>query len=158
MRRIDRQITDKSILRAFLEESAVCHVGLIFEAHPYVVGLNFGFLWDTDAEFPVLYFHCAKTGQKIEAIRSNGDAAFFIDSGHELITGEKACDWGMKYRSVAGRGNLSFVSEPKEKKVGLDAIMRHYSKIENPHYDERVFAMTEVLRLDVASLSGKEKK
>jgi nitroimidazol reductase NimA-like FMN-containing flavoprotein (pyridoxamine 5'-phosphate oxidase superfamily) len=87
----------------------------------------------------------------------NGNAAFFIDTDHELVQANVDCDWGMKYKSVAGRGLLSIVLDPDEKKKGLDSIMNHYSGRTEFAYDEKVFSFTHVLKLTVSEITGKKK-
>ncbi len=84
--------------------------------------------------------------------------AFSADTDHELVTGESGCDWGMNYRSVAGEGTVIFVTDPAEKKHGLDLLMEHYSGRRDFNYNDHVFAVTEVLRLTVAACTGKERK
>ena len=156
MRRKDREIVDVGAIDAILREADACRLALIGGGVPYAVTLNYGFERSADGAL-VLYFHCAREGRKLDAIRSDPRAAFIVDTAHELVRGEKGCDWGMRYRSVAGNGVVSFVSDDAEKRRGLDLLMEHYSGSRGFEYDDRVFAVTEVLRLDVEACSGKEK-
>lgn len=159
MRRTDREITDRNEIADILRKSDACHLALVENGMPYIVALNYGFSWDSlNADMmPVLYFHCANAGRKLDVIRKNGNAAFFIDTGHELVRGEKDCDWSMKYQSVAGNGSIAFVEDEAEKKRGLDLLMNHYSGRTEFSYNEALFARTVVLKLTVASITGKKK-
>jgi nitroimidazol reductase NimA-like FMN-containing flavoprotein (pyridoxamine 5'-phosphate oxidase superfamily) len=159
MRRTDREITDPTEIADILRNSDACHLALVDDGKPYLVALNYGFSWDATKEgtLPVIYFHCANAGKKLDIIRKNDAAAFFIDTGHELVRGEKDCDWSMKYRSVAGNGSIAFVEETAEKKRGLDLLMNHYSGRTEFSYDEALFARTVILKLTVSSISGKKK-
>ncbi len=156
MRRSDREVVDAGKIDAILGEADACHLALVDGGAPYAVTLNYGFERVAGGSL-VLYFHCAREGRKLDAIRKDPRAAFVIDAAHELVRGETGCDWGMKYRSVAGSGVVSFVRDDAEKRHGLDLLMEHYSGTRGFAYDDRVFAVTEVLRLDVESLTGKEK-
>jgi nitroimidazol reductase NimA-like FMN-containing flavoprotein (pyridoxamine 5'-phosphate oxidase superfamily) len=64
----------------------------------------------------------------------------------------------MNYRSVAGDGIITFVTEPAEKRHGLDLLMEHHSGRRDFDYHDHVFAVTEVLRLTVTTCTGKERK
>jgi Predicted flavin-nucleotide-binding protein len=159
MRRTDREITDQSEIANILQKSDACHLALVDDGRPYIVALNYGFAWDPSQEGskPVIYFHCANAGKKLDIIRKNGAAAFFIDTGHELVRGEKDCDWSMKYQSVAGNGTVTIVENPEEKKLGLDLLMGHYSGRTEFTYNAALFERTVVLRLSVSAITGKKK-
>ena len=155
MRRSDREITDKSEIQSILQDGKVCHLALLDNGEPYIVALNYGFLME--GNFPVLYFHCAREGKKLDCIRSHSLGCMIVDTGHELVTGEKGCDWGMKYRSVVGKGTVEIVENMAERKMGLDLLMKHYSGRSGFSYDERVFQATEVLKMTITEMTGKKK-
>jgi len=159
MRRTDREITDTKEMTAIIQKADTCHIALIDNGLPYIVALNYGFIWSTEKEssLPTFYFHCAPMGKKIDLLEKNDNAAFFIDTDHELVQGSVDCDWGMRYKSIAGRGSLSIVRESEEKKKGLDSIMNHYSGRTEFVYDEKVFSFTHVLKMTVSEITGKKK-
>ena len=146
-------------MATIIQKADTCHVALIDGDTPYIVGLNYGFTWQTETgnSLPTFYFHCAPVGKKIDLLGINGNAAFFIDADHELVQGKADCEWGMKYKSIAGKGNLSIVRESDEKKKGLDLIMNHYSGRTEFSYNEKVFAFTHILCLNVTEITGKKK-
>lgn len=156
MRRLDREIVDVARIDSVLREADACRLALVDRGAPYAVTLNYGFERSADGSL-ALYFHCAREGRKLDAIRSDPRAAFVVDAAHELVRGERGCDWGMRYRSVAGSGVVSFVLDEAEKRHALDLLMEHYSGSRGFEYDARVFSVTEVLRLDVVSCTGKER-
>jgi nitroimidazol reductase NimA-like FMN-containing flavoprotein (pyridoxamine 5'-phosphate oxidase superfamily) len=95
-------------------------------------------------------------------IRKNKFVCFEMDIDHKIYVrpgkdGRKGCNWGMKYRSVVGYGNISIITETEAKKTGLDFIMRHYGDENEYVYDEKVRANTTVLRLDITEITGKKK-
>ena len=159
MRRTDREITDTKEMAAIIQKADTCHVALTDGGLPYIVALNYGVTWSTEKErsLPIFYFHCAPAGKKIDLLKTNDNAAFFIDTDHELVQGNADCDWGMKYKSVGGRGSLSIVRDPEEKKKGLDLIMNHYSGRTEFIYDEKVFSFTLILKMSVTEITGKKK-
>ncbi len=155
MRRTDREIKQPEEIEAVLREATVCHLALIDRGKPYALALNYG--WEKNASGWKLYFHCAASGRKLDIIRENGAAAFVIDIPGELQRGEKGCDWGMRFRSVAGEGIVHIVNDPGEKKLALEVLMEHYSGRRGFEYDEPVLAATVVLCLRVSELTGKQK-
>jgi hypothetical protein len=85
-----------------------------------------------------------------------------MDIEHQLYMrpgkdGRKGCNWGMKYRSVVGYGNISIITEKEAKKTGLDCIMKHYGDENEYIYDEKVLANTTVLTLYITEITGKKK-
>jgi hypothetical protein len=157
MRRKDREITDIATLKEILQKGDACSLALVDGMRPYVVTLNYGFEWNGD--LPVFWFHCAKEGRKIDLIRKNAAACVSVDVDHELIKGDKGCDWSMKFRSVVAEGEVEIVEDPAEQKRGMDVVMEHYA---GPNgwepYDERVLKVTALLRMRVSSVSGKQKQ
>ncbi len=153
MRRKDREITDSAVLKPILDAADVCRIAFAGE-EPYMVAMNFGYVWN---EKLLLYFHCAKQGRKLELIRNNGRVCFQLDTDHKLMQGETACHWGMGYKSIVGYGTISIVEAIQEKRIGLDAIMRHYCFEGEPSYEKSIFDETAVLRLEVSEMTGKAK-
>ena len=68
MRRGERAIESKDGQKAILEHCRVCSLAFSGDEYPYVIPLNYGFVWNEDQETPVLYFHGAPVGTKIEPV------------------------------------------------------------------------------------------
>jgi uncharacterized protein len=60
--------------------------------------------WLSWEENLVLYFHSATEGRKLNLLAKNSTVGFELDTGHELVTADLACNWGMKYKSIIGTG------------------------------------------------------
>lgn len=155
MRRKDREITDRAELKAILTAADSCHLALVDAGAPYLVTLNFGFVWEE--EFPVLYFHCAHDGRKAAILKADPRVCWSVDVGHELVLGDEDSHCTMRYQSLVGTGTVTFVTDPAEKKLGLDRIMGHYSTKAEFRYPPQVVDQTTVLRLDTAELTGKKR-
>jgi len=149
MRRKDKAIVELAEIEEIVRKSLVCRLGLAEENRPYIVPLIFGFKDRT------LYFHSAPEGKKIEILRKNSKVCFEFDLDHEVLVDEKACRWGMKYRSVIGFGKASFVEDLEEKRKGLDVIMQHYSR-RSFAYPEPAVENTVVIKVEIESMTGKE--
>lgn len=155
MRRTDREIKDTEEMFDIIRRGDACHVALVDQGEPYIVALNYGFKWN-DGSLN-LYFHCAAAGKKLDIIKDSNNASFMIDVDHELVKGDNGCSWGMKYKSVIGKGTIEIVTDEDERKSGMDLIMNHYSGGTGFTYDSKVMAATVVLKLTVSEITGKKK-
>ncbi|MEI6875834.1 MAG: pyridoxamine 5'-phosphate oxidase family protein [Spirochaetota bacterium] len=155
MRRSDRLISDREELNAIIGKADACRLAFAVAAEPYLVTLNFGFEWL--GALPILYFHCARQGRKLDMMRANPRVCFELDIDHELVKEEKFCDWGMRFASVVGYGILDEVPDDAGKRRGLDIILRHYGGESQGRFAEGLFGATTLLRLRVDELTGKRK-
>ncbi len=152
MRRKDREITDRLQMETIIANCQVCHLALATrEGHPYALALNFGYAPGNPA---VLYFHCANEGKKLGLIRQNPRCAFILDRPLGLVTGPMACDWGMKYESVMGTGRIEILTDPAERRAGLDCMMAQYGQ-RSPAYRPEHVGKVLVLRLTIEEMTAK---
>jgi uncharacterized protein len=167
MRRKDREITDRAAIEAILDEAMVCRIGLADDDGPYVVPMCFGF------EGTCLYLHSAPEasknlsgssplsslaefdGKKITMIRKNPRCCFEADICDGIISGDRPCSWGMRYRSVIGFGRAAILTEPEEKQHGLNCIMRHYGGGTH-EFSEKDLGPVTVIRITIESMTGKK--
>lgn len=155
MRRKDRELTDRADLLAILDEADVCRIAIQTGKAPYIVPLNFGYSWDENL---VLYFHSATEGRKLDLLAANNEVGFELDTGHELVTADLACNWGMKYQSIIGTGEVSFIEDDKDKALALDAIMRKYGYAGTAMFTGPNLRSVKVFSLKVEDLTGKQKE
>jgi len=149
MRRKDKEITDIKSIEEIISKAKVCRVALSFDDAPYVVPVCFGYRAET------IYFHSAREGKKIDIITKNNSVCFEFDIDHELVESEKACNWGMKFRSVIGFGKASFIENREEKQEALDMIMQHYTDKTFLFPEENVNSIV-VVKIDIEQISGKK--
>ena len=122
MRRRDREVMD--IVEAFdiLNRCDTVRIGIHGERHPYVVPVSFG------AEMadgkPIIYFHCAKQGMKLDLLEMDarvcveGDIFIKVETTEHGIT--------TRYESVIGFGECRFVEDEDEIAHGLQLLTEHY--------------------------------
>jgi len=149
LRRKEKEIKDRMELAEIIEQGKICRLGLSQNNVPYIVPMNYGFIGNN------LYFHSAKDGKKLDIIKKNNYACFEIEIETKIIKAEKACNWGMRYKSIIGYGHIEEVSERKEKKYGLLSLMRQYDKNRDWIFDDDGFNKTLVLKLTIEQMSGK---
>lgn len=74
------------------------------------------------------------------------------------VAGEKACNYGMKYRSIVGYGKMRIVENEDERIHGLNLLMKQYTGNDNWQYDDIELKKTLISCLDVENMAGKRKK
>ena len=154
MRRKDREISGIKEIEKIIADCDSCSVAFASENIPYLVTMNFGYV---NGDPPVLYFHCAPQGRKIEMISKNSYVCFGMDTDHAIYKGEKGCDWGMNFSSVLGFGNIFIINDEAEKFSGLTHIMNQYGGSGTYTFEEKVLARTIVLRLEISEMTAKRK-
>lgn len=147
MRRIERVIREKDAIEKLIKENNVLRLALAVDNTPYLVPLNYGY----DGAF---YMHCAKEGKKLDMIRKNSYVCFEIDSNHELVRGEKACNFTMKYQSIIGYAHAEILEDESDVEKALDVIMKQFSDQEF-EYAKTVLSRVAIIKLTVTEMVGK---
>ncbi len=153
MRRSEREIKEHDRIIDMLNQNKVLRLAMINQGKPYVVPLNYGYEY-IEGQF-IFYIHSAKDGKKIECIDQNPYVCLEMDSHHQLIEGDIACQYGYHYQSLIASGIGMIVESAEEKKKGLSLLMTHQTGKEF----EITEAQTEnvaVIKVIVESISAKE--
>ncbi len=149
MRKKEKEITGKSDIDAVIHKSIVCRIGLSDNNIPYIVPLCFGYKDD------VIYVHGSLKGKKIDILKKNPNLCFEFDLNTEIVEGESACKWSMKYQSVIGFGKAFFIEDAEDKRRALDIIMGQYS--DKPFlFPEKSIKGTAVIKIVIKSMTGKQ--
>ncbi|HPT87858.1 MAG TPA: pyridoxamine 5'-phosphate oxidase family protein [Bacillota bacterium] len=155
MRRKDREVTDKSELIKIIEECKVCRIAMQDRDGLYIVPMNFGYAFEEDTL--ILYFHSAKEGRKVDALKENPEVCIEMDCGHALITGDSACKYSYYYKSIIGNGTAVVIDDIEEKKTALSALMKHQTGREFS-FDEKMVSAVAVFKIVVHQYSGKARQ
>ena len=151
MRRKDREILDIKEIFEILISCSMIRIGIQGEKYPYVVPVSFG------AEMirgkPVIYFHCARQGIKLNLLAKN--SCVCVEGDHFIKT--ETTDHGIttRYESVIGFGECQLLSDKDEILHGLRLLTDHYG-----YYDfsfERCRALEHVYvgRIILEEITGK---
>jgi len=149
MRRKDREITSKEEIEEILKQSQVCRLAMVDEDKPYIVPMNFGY------RDGCLFFHCAKQGRKLDLIKKNPHICFEVDQVVRLKKAQKACDWGIEYKSVIGTGKAVLLDDVNDKKNALHIIMSQYSD-RSFDYPDEMLEKTIVIKVVIDEMTGKQ--
>ena len=122
MRRKDRETQSVDESFDILNRCDTVRIGIHGEKHPYVVPVSFG------AEMadgkPVVYFHCAKQGMKLDLLEEDARVCVEGDIFIKVETTERGIT--TRYESVIGFGECRFVEDEDEMAHGLRLLTEHY--------------------------------
>ena len=112
MRRIKQQLSDQEI-KTILNRNTCGTLALLGdEGYPYSVPLSYAY------EENKFYFHSAKTGHKIDAIKNYTKASFSIVDKYVLVPEE----YTAYLRSVIAFGKVKLIEDPKVSRFALELL------------------------------------
>lgn len=154
MRRKDREVTDMARIMEIVQQCDCCRLGIQDGEGVYIVPLNYACVHENGATS--LYFHCAREGKKLDLLRANPVVGFEMDTAHQLVSGEKACDFTFRFSSVIGTGIASPVVDAQEKIRALSLIVGHFAPDQHWNVTEAQAQGVTVVRVDVREMTAKE--
>jgi nitroimidazol reductase NimA-like FMN-containing flavoprotein (pyridoxamine 5'-phosphate oxidase superfamily) len=152
LRRKDRLLSNDEA-REILERNDFGILAVLGDAgYPYAVPLNYVFVDGS------LFFHSAKTGHKIDAIKTNEKVSFTVVDTEEVSPEELKT----YYKSAIAFGKARLLSDDSaladKKRAALDAIVRKFSQeyIEKGTFEiKEKWDITEVIEVKIEHLTAK---
>jgi len=118
------------------------------EGYPYGVPLNFVLVGES------LYFHCAKEGKKIDAIKKSSKVSFSVVYQEEVLQES----FTTAYSSVMVFGAAYIVEEMAERLMAFKALISKYSPnfiSSGDEYIQKFNSVTEVIAVKIEHLTSK---
>ena len=113
-----RQELSREDTAAILERRASGVLALAEEGgFPYAVPLSYVYTGDK------LYFHCAKSGHKLELIRQNPKASFCVVDQDQIVPEE----YTTYFRSVIAFGRIRILEDETEKRAAIEKLALKYT-------------------------------
>ncbi len=159
MRRKDRMMPEEDIFPLLRSGEygvlAMCGPG------GYGYGLPLNYAWEDGAEGTAkkpgrIYFHCAVSGSKLDALAVNNKVSFTVVGPTRVAPAEFSTD----FSSVLAFGRVRRVEDADEARHGLMLLVRKYSPdfiSEGEAYIEKQLANVVVLCLEIDRVSGKRR-
>ena len=120
------------------------------EGYPYAVPISYVY------EGGKLYFHCARSGHKLDAIARCPKASFCVVDQDQVVPQE----YTTYFRSVIAFGRMRMLEEEGEKRAAIDLLARKYapeaSDESRTRAIEREWTPLCMLEMTIEHLSGKE--
>jgi uncharacterized protein len=150
MRKKNQEITDLGIIEEILGNSAICRLGLLDGARPYIVPVNYGY------KDKFIFIHSAHEGKKIDLIRQNNKVCFEIEQVAEIAKDEIPCKWATVYRSAIGYGEIEIITDYVKKVEGLKIIMEHNGFEGEITFEKKSVDAMVLLKLRITEIAGKQ--
>ena len=149
MRRF-KQVLSQEECQAILQRGSSGVLAVLGDGgYPYAVPLSYVYYQGR------LYFHCAKSGHKLDAIAAYPQVSFCVVDMDEIVAEE----FTTKYRSVVVFGQARILTEEGDKRPGFEALAYKYSPdedLERPRVVERQLNNVCMIELTIEHLSGKQ--
>lgn len=120
------------------------------EGYPYAVPLSYVY------QNEKIYFHCAKSGHKLDVIKANPKASFCVIGQDSVVPQE----YTTYFRSNIAFGTVRILEDEAEKRRAIEAMAIRYAPEENEENREaaidRDWKALCMLEFSVEHLSGKE--
>ena len=117
---------------------------------PYAVPMSYAF----DGE--KLYFHCAREGHKLDAIRREARASFCVVDRDEVAPEE----YTTYFRSVIAFGRVRVLEDEAQKRAAIELLARRYFPQDSAENRRRAIERERtglcMLEMDIEHMSGKE--
>ena len=118
--------------------------------YPYAVPLSYVYQEGT------LFFHCAKAGHKLDALRRCSKASFCVIDQDQVVPPE----YTTYFRSVIAFGRVRVIEDEAQMRAAIELLARRYfpqDSAENRRRAiEREWAGLCMLEMDIEHMSGKE--
>lgn len=118
--------------------------------YPYAVPLSYVFAENQ------LYFHCAKSGHKLDAIRQNNRASFCVVEQDQIVP-EAYTTW---FRSAIAFGTVRILEDPAEKRAAIEMLAAKYAPDDTAEHRaqviDREWEPLCMLEMAIEHLTGKE--
>ena len=148
------QITDEQQIRHILDTAKVLRLGLAVDGEPYVVPMNYGYTLEEGKL--TFYLHSAVKGRKLDMIRENPRVFVELDCDRIPFEGKVACQYGMSYFSVMGRGRAVLVEDAREKMEAMSILMKTQTG-KDFEFNERLVSIVTVIRVDISEYTAKHR-
>ena len=149
MRRFRQELTPEECDQVLERQTSGVLAVLGDEGYPYAVPLSYVY------EGGKIYFHCAKEGHKLDAIRKDNKVSFCVVDQDQVVPEE----YTTYFRSVIVFGTAKLLEDEKEKRQALEALAAKYSPHEAEGREKEIqsqFSRVALVELTPNCITGKE--
>ena len=154
MTKRENQITDPAEIRRILDTAKVLRLGIAVDNVPHIVPMNYGYTMEEGRL--TFYLHSAVKGDKLELLRSNPNICFELDCDLVPFEGKVACQYGLSYTALSGRGRAVIVEDTAEKMEAMSVLMKTQTG-KDFTFNERLVSIVAVIRVDVTEFAAKHR-
>jgi nitroimidazol reductase NimA-like FMN-containing flavoprotein (pyridoxamine 5'-phosphate oxidase superfamily) len=144
-------IESREEMERILQEEVLGYLGLAGEAQPYVVPLNYAY-----AAGKIL-FHCALTGQKLDAIRRNPRVCFTVGRQTGAVRDHAGGPCHVDSDSVVCCGRARLIDDLAERAAALNAFNRRY-RPEAPDLPRERVEQCMAVEITITEMTGRQER
>lgn len=120
------------------------------DGYPYAVPISYAY----DGE--KIYFHCAKAGHKLDAVRRNSKASFCVIDQDQVVP-EK---YTTCFRSVIAFGSMRIIEDGDEKMAAIEKLALRYAPMDSAANRQaeidREWDILCMMEMTIEHITGKE--
>ena len=150
MRRKRQQLTEAECVEILMRNTSGVLAVLGDDEYPYAVPISYVY------EEKALYFHCARSGHKIDAIKSCKKVSFCVIDQDDVVPQQ----YTTHFRSVIIFGRASIVDDDDEMRTAIEKLAIKYNPTDSEANRDIVikkeYALLRIVRIDIDHLTGKE--
>ena len=118
--------------------------------YPYAVPISY--VYDGEK----IYFHCAKSGHKLDAIQRNEKVSFCVIDQDKIVPDE----YTSYFRSIIAFGRIEVIKDEKEKRTAIEKLASKYAPedtaIGRKNAIDREWTPLCMLKMHIDHITGKE--
>ena len=150
MRRIRQQLGDAECV-GILEKNTSGTLAVLGDGdYPYAVPLSYVYYDNT------IYFHCAKSGHKLDAIREHDKVSFCVIDQDAVVPQE----YTTYFRSVIVFGRARKIEEQDEMRRAIEILAEKYypddSQDNRNVFIDKEFSALCMIKIEIEHMTGKE--
>jgi len=119
------------------------------EGYPYAVPLSFA------CEDGKIYFHCALTGHKLDAIARNDKVSFCVIDSDQVVPAE----FNTLFRSVIAFGRARLLDRPEDRRKALELLAVRYDSPLDERLEKEIESQLErvcLIEITIEHMTGKQ--
>ncbi len=153
MTRREREVTDINKIIEILDKSKIAHIGMVDGDEPYVVPMNYGYVFE-DGKL-VIYLHGARRGRKLDVMRANPKVFFEMECDLVPFEGDIACRYGITYSSVMGKGIAEIIDEDTEEKKKALSILMKTQTGKDFEFEDKMVSFVSIIKITASEFTAK---
>ena len=135
---------------AYLNQAFYGRLATAVDNQPYIVPVNFVYHQSN------IYIHSSPLGRKLMNIQQNPRVCFEVSQPIKLLTGDKPCQFGVRYWSVLVFGQAKLIEDQNLKRRALELLTNKYATdISLPAMDPDDIQNVAVIQIDIETITGK---
>ena len=149
MRRLKQQLTEAECIEILDRGTAGVLSVYGDDGYPYSVPLSYVY---SDGK---LFFHCARTGHKIDGIKKNDKVSFCVIGQDHIVPKE----FTTYYKSVIAFGRAHILNDDREKRKAIKKLAEKYNPGDEAGQEQEIdkeFPLLCMIELAIEHMTGKE--